>query len=374
MIKLKKFLQKPVFRSTILRIIVVVIVLVLPINIMTLVLTDRVVRNSRREILNETRNVLEMRGRSFEDMLNRAGRRLTFLSIIEPEYIQLASARVGGQQNDGQWLAGARVSLDNIRIEYPWVNVLFFRFPNRGYTIMSGYMPGDQRFFRQAIDTLIVDTDRRGAWENTIITETGVLISNSHWNQMLFGTIVSLDRVLIELGYTSKDSGKVHFFVDQAGSVLTQDGQAYLAENGYTLEQLQRSDQFEVFVYEMSKYGISLVEVNNLGSIFDQVTVMSSGILLAIAILTVLLVIPLLIVSINRQVSQPLHRLVNGIKHIDRGDLDYRIEPGHAGSEFERINQNFNQMMDQVTNLKIDVYEKELERKSIALQIGRAHV
>ena len=74
----KKQVRKPIFQSTILRIIVVVIVLVLPINIMTLILTGRVVRNNRREILAETKNVLEMRGRSFEDMLSRAGRKLTF--------------------------------------------------------------------------------------------------------------------------------------------------------------------------------------------------------------------------------------------------------------------------------------------------------
>ena len=95
---------------------------------------------------------------------------------------------------------------------------------------------------------------------------------------------------------------------------------------------------------------------------------MTSGILFAIAILTVILVIPLLILSINRQISQPLHRLITGIKHIEQGDLDYRIEAGNAGSEFEIINQNFNRMMNQVKNLKIDVYEKELERKQVKLR------
>ncbi len=368
MIGQKNHTRKPIFKSTVLRIIVVVIVLVLPINIMTLLLTDRVVRNSRREILDETRSVLEMRGQSFEDMLKRAERKLTFLSINEPEYLQLASENTNNQQNDGQLLSIINQDLKNIRIEYPWINVLYFRFPNRGYTIMAGYMPGDQRFYRQELESFEYDPDNRGNTDNAIIVDTGVHISKTNWNQMIFGTIVSLENVLIDLRYTNDDNGKVHFFIDQTGIPLTEGGRAYLEDTGYTLEQLGNLDRYEVFVYEMNEFDISLVEVNDLGSIFDQGMVMTSGILFAIAILTVILVIPLLILSINRQISQPLHRLITGIKHIEQGDLDYRIEAGNAGSEFEKINQNFNQMMNQVKNLKIDVYEKELERKQVKLR------
>ncbi len=364
----KKQVRKPIFQSTILRIIVVVIVLVLPINIMTLILTGRVVRNNRREILAETKNVLEMRGRSFEDMLSRAGRKLTFLSINEPEYVQLAAEETRNRHNDGQLLTIINQDLKNIRMEYPWINVLYFRFPRRGYTIMAGYMPGDQQLYRQELESFTYNADGRGKADNIIISQTGVHISRTNWNQMIFGTIVSLERVLIDLGYTNEDHGKIHFFADQEGLPLTKKGRAYLAKKNLTLEQLQQADRYEVFVYKMDKFALSLVEINDLGGIFDQMTDTASGVLLVIAVLTVILVIPLLIISINRQVSRPLQRLVTGIRHVEQGDLDYRIATGKAGSEFEKINRNFNQMMEQVKNLKIDVYEKELERRQVKLR------
>ena len=367
--KLIRRARKPIIKSTVLRIILAVVILVLPINVMTLILTDQVVRNNRREILSETRNVLEMRGKAFEDMLIRAGRRLTFLSISEPEFIQLAAPVTVTGQNDGQLLTVTRRFLENIRIEYPWINVLFFRFPNRDYTIMAGFMPGDQRFFRQALEGLEIDPDlRRGDWESLIIAETGVIISRASWNQMIFGSIISLEQVLIELGYENKESGKVRFFTDREGNVLTESGRTFLSASGSTLDEMKRSDQYEVFVYSMPRYDIELIEIIRLGSAFDQMTVMTSVILLSVAILTVLLVIPLLLFNINRQVSQPLHRLSKGIRHVEQGDLDYRIETGLAGSEFEEINLNFNRMLDQVKDLKIDIYEKELERKDIALR------
>ena len=77
----------------------------------------------------------------------------------------------------------------------------------------------------------------------------------------------------------------------------------------------------------MDKFALSLVEINDLGGIFDQMTDTASGVLLVIAVLTVILVIPLLIISINRQVSRPLQRLVAGIRHVEQGDLDYRLLP-----------------------------------------------
>ena len=54
---------------------------------------------------------------------------------------------------------------------------------------------------------------------------------------------------------------------------------------------------------------------------------------------------------------------------IEQGNLDYRISTKKTdGREFDRINQNFNKMMEQVTDLRIDVYEKELAQKNIKMQ------
>ena len=53
--------KRNIFQSTIARIVVVVIVLVLPINIMTLLLSNMVLSENRKQLAAETKNALEMK-------------------------------------------------------------------------------------------------------------------------------------------------------------------------------------------------------------------------------------------------------------------------------------------------------------------------
>ncbi len=170
-----------------------------------------------------------MRGRSFEDMLSRAGRKLTFLSINEPEYVQLAAEETRNRHNDGQLLTIINQDLKNIRMEYPWINVLYFRFPAVAIQLWRAICR-DQQLYRQELESFTYNADGRGKADNIIISQTGVHISRTNWNQMIFGTIVSLERVLIDLSYTNEDHGKIHFFADQEGLPLTKKGRAYLAK------------------------------------------------------------------------------------------------------------------------------------------------
>lgn len=58
----------------------------------------------------------------------------------------------------------------------------------------------------------------------------------------------------------------------------------------------------------------------------------------------------------------PLNRLTGAIERIEKGNLDYRIADEGNSSEFARIDRSFNRMMDQVSELKIHVYETQLEK------------
>ena len=61
----------------------------------------------------------------------------------------------------------------------------------------------------------------------------------------------------------------------------------------------------------------------------------------------------------------PLNQLSSAMKRIEHGDTEFRITEKSAGSEFEQINKNFNRMLDEMSELKIDVYEQQLEKEKI---------
>jgi len=81
-----------------------------------------------------------------------------------------------------------------------------------------------------------------------------------------------------------------------------------------------------------------------------------------------LLCIPLLFLAFNKWLVKPVNILIDAIHSVDDGNLDFRIDQRTGTYEFDLLNRNFNEMMDSVKDLKINVYEKELERQDIRLQ------
>lgn len=84
--------------------------------------------------------------------------------------------------------------------------------------------------------------------------------------------------------------------------------------------------------------------------------------------LMLLLVTPLILVILRRMLIIPLQRLNTAMGMVKKEQTDYRIAEYHTSYEFQNINRTFNSMMDQIMCLKIENYEKELEKKKIELQ------
>ncbi len=84
------------------------------------------------------------------------------------------------------------------------------------------------------------------------------------------------------------------------------------------------------------------------------------GILLVTASVFVVMAIPFLLFYMWQEILGPMSRLVETMDRISSGDLSARPEQDYRNAEFTRVNETFNHMIDQITRLKIDRYEKEL--------------
>ena len=90
------------------------------------------------------------------------------------------------------------------------------------------------------------------------------------------------------------------------------------------------------------------------------------GIMHAFSIVAFLL-IPILYALIQRLLLHPLRVLNQAQKRLRNGDLDCRITEKANSIEYEHSFQSFNKMADRIQDLKIEVYEKELDRKQMEL-------
>ncbi|HHV10796.1 MAG TPA: histidine kinase [Clostridiales bacterium] len=86
-----------------------------------------------------------------------------------------------------------------------------------------------------------------------------------------------------------------------------------------------------------------------------------------ISTLLFLLVIVLLVL-VKHIVTDPLIRLVAAMHHIEDGNLDYRMPPEHASVELALVSSTFNQMIGEIQNLKINIYEQQLNVQKAQLR------
>ncbi|MFV0466825.1 MAG: sensor histidine kinase [Lachnospiraceae bacterium] len=361
-------MHRKFFRSTIVKIVILIILLVLPINIMTLILSNKVLQENQKQIENEYQNTLDLSTKNVESTLDRISKRLIYLSM-ETEFIQLAQdLDTLSEMETAELLRQVSNSLSDIAIDYPLVDLMYFHFPESEYVISDGYPGVPFESCRQFIRDEAENEDSQKQYTKIVmIDETPMLYTSNTWNGSNFGVMINLERLLQRQDFIRQETGTALFFTDTSNQVLTKSGQEYLNEQGMTYGEILGSDQFGTFTSEIPGTDLLLVMVVSWDSLIANVPA-TLNVFRMISILLTILVIPVLLLYIYRQVSRPLSRLTRAIDKIEGGDLKYRIEAGRESREFEQINRNFNSMMDQVHHLKIDVYEKELERKSIMMR------
>ncbi|ULT54878.1 histidine kinase [Neobacillus drentensis] len=86
-----------------------------------------------------------------------------------------------------------------------------------------------------------------------------------------------------------------------------------------------------------------------------------------IAIISIFLV-PLTILILKKWIFKPVNKLKFAIDKIESGELDYQIKDEEHPYEFMILNKAFNNMVSQIKQLKIDVYEEQIHKQKAELQ------
>lgn len=81
-----------------------------------------------------------------------------------------------------------------------------------------------------------------------------------------------------------------------------------------------------------------------------------------------LIILPLGLLMLRREILIPLNRILAAMKRIREGNLDVRIKAAPSAEEFKLVNETFNTMMADIQQLRIDVYEEQLSKQKAELQ------
>ncbi len=309
-------------------------------------------------------------------------------SIIFNPYVQNALTRVQNPANlynlylDQQEL---KALTSQMHIDNPQLLSMYI-FDQQGYNRKENtfsVIPDKQmsEFYNQLAQTMtgedgMVWFTRQFTHEN----ELNTVILNARWmrskdfetygllllafNPNLFGSLLEI-----------KSGPNQYILYSQAGEILTsrfedenlalidwlahEPDQTVIPKNYLAVKSKSKTSQMELVQF------ISLRELEKQTNVLHRYNLLSAAIAILIAIL--------LISWFSKKQLQPLRQLMEGMKHIRRGDLNIRLD-ANAGNEFDSIRLSFNSAMDYIDELLREVYQRKISERDAVLQALQAQL
>lgn len=199
-------------------------------------------------------------------------------------------------------------------------------------------------------------------WYLRTIGQRLYLLRSVFYQKASLTAAVDLRLVFEELVEDYGLDGQV-IVMNDSGNVLVGDANLLPTKmewnsEGYCLTKVGRDSRLVVRKQVKALTVLYLVPYQHFGVDFAPYQI-----LLVMGAVFVLLAIPFLLFYMKHEIFAPMTALVSTMDRIGRGELSVRSSVDYRNAEFTQVNETFNRMIDQITQLKIDGYEKELEAR-----------
>lgn len=360
----------PLFKSVVNRIVFIVLLLVLPINLLTLILVQRLIAGSNDQVESEIMSAMELRATYLANDLDMAVERLIYERVTDADFVKLSGDI--SKETIAEWTrltTQVADAIGQIEEQYENVDLVYFSVPENEITLLEG-APGVRReAILSKLEELSVGDDRTygTGWTVTEVDGVPALISFTRWRGAEFGILLNLERTGRRMDEMAPAEGRYTIFTDRSGEVHSTTRNPELDEKLSGLAEPGVPKGYEIYREDMAAYGLVMLQLAEVSNVLTRLSG-ASLFLTTLALIFTILAVPFLLVFIRRWIFRPLSELTSAMKKVEGGDLDYRIAEHPESDEFAFIDRRFNEMMDEVRDLKIDVYEKELEKKDITMQ------
>lgn len=90
--------------------------------------------------------------------------------------------------------------------------------------------------------------------------------------------------------------------------------------------------------------------------------------LVMLVVVGTIIILPIVYLFLRKVVLVPMKRIITAMRRIKLGDIEARLPALASSKEFLIVNETFNSMMDQIKELKINVYEEQLSKQKAELK------
>ncbi|MEK3837319.1 MULTISPECIES: sensor histidine kinase [unclassified Paenibacillus] len=201
--------------------------------------------------------------------------------------------------------------------------------------------------------------EHSGEWKVFQIRGESYLFKYITYSGVSFGTLVKADTLLAMVDRGGNDKNR-YVLSDSEGMILAANNIS-LNEGDTTLESLSRQYQRDYLIVSepIGEFG-QMTQMVAKGSLFSGLKLIQWGIAL-LAVLSVI-VVPLVLRFLTRDVLRPILELVKAAKAVEQGQLEYQIPQNTPYSlEFLKLFHALESMVSEIKDLKIQSYEEQIE-------------
>lgn len=360
---------KQVFSSAVFRLLAIVLMVVVGLNVLTLVLSSTVIDEVEHQVSAETQSAMDLYMAQVDSAVQRITLKLYELSREDLDFARISEKEVTDNNEyyrQLQSLVNLSIDMDNLMEDNSLVSGIFCLFPHKDiWLFRSGNSRQDPLIKRFLEEDLSEDRAQSNVWRIVDVSGEPVLLLLADYRQAWYGAWIYLSDIT-DAQWATGTGGSIRSFTDPDGVVKYID-RGDLTELDLTNQYPRINGENWVQICSRSQNSpLCYVQLLPKGEITDS---MPSAIrLLLVLSVMALAIIPVLVVTMLRWVVRPVNKLTRAMEHIEGGDMDYRIEESGKVTEFERLNRHFNHMMDEVSELKIDVYEEKLKSQKIKMR------
>lgn len=340
---------------------------IIPLNLVTILLSRTVLREVEQQISTETQGALDLYVSQLDSAMGRATTAMNRFVRENVNFLTLSDKTAEETSTDAQWqsVVGLRHDVRKKLEDHSLITGMLTAFPEKNIVTLDGTVNPQAALVREI---LMEQIGREGplsgkSWHLEEKNGTTFLVSVNRYRKGYYGLWIDLGALPLK----GKPDHALFFWTDRQGACCGA-GQEGPEALDLTRPEVRLNGKTYLQVVSFSGHAdlcaVQLLPRNEINRLLPAATR-----ILMIPSFASLAIVPLLMLATQRLVIWPVNRLLDAMERIDGGDLDYRIDTARSfGSEFDALNRNFNYTMDEVKDLKIRVYEEKLKTQKIHLR------
>ena len=351
------------------KITIVILLIVFPVIFMVYQNGRSTRQNWQEQQITKAEDDLALYASSMDHIFDILEETLLYLPINNNSFNQLVSFPQSDTQRHWSLLISIKEQISSIKEIYPFMENIFVYYPEQNLFLNEKVNPEMTAVIRKQAENFSGSAASSKLW-NTVSTANGYYL---YWlykrDGYCLGSWISYDALLSYICQnesTAAADTPTYLLTDFAGNVLTTQGGITVIPREDLGATVEKDGQFFITCQALHP-GVYIARILGTAELGLSPHWYSSS-FAAVTILALLLVI-CVVLCISHWVLTPVKELTQGIEEIASGNIEHRLQnPSGTSLEFEKIETEFNHMMDQLKDMQIQIYQQELEQNETKLR------